>query len=138
MTSSLTSLAKEENLHEMLDFIEGIGVKLGLQEKSLFRLKLIAEEIIVNVIKYAYPAEEGSVTIQCETDPQKKIIVTVINSGIQFNPLEKESPDTAADADSRPIGGLGIFLTREMSDSVEYRYKDGKNILSFTLQIDND
>lgn len=138
MIYSFTYPATKEHFPEMLASIVKVGKDSGLEEKSLFKLKLIAEEILINVIKYAYPDGEGSLTIDSETEPQEKIIITVTNSGIPFNPLEKEPPDTTSGVEERPVGGLGIFLTRKMSDAVKYHYKDGKNILSFVLHIAHD
>ena len=38
-----------------------------------------------------------------------------------------------ASAEEREIGGLGIFMVRKMMDSMDYKYKDGHNVLTLTL-----
>ena len=50
--------------------------------------------------------------------------------GIPFDPTAREDPDRMAGAEERPIGGLGIFLTKKLMDAVAYEYRDGKNILT--------
>lgn len=133
MTENFLFHATEDNLQESLEFIKKMGVKTHLSHKVLFKLTLISEEIIVNIIKYAYPDTRGSVLIECETFYDEKLVVTIKNSGIPFNPLEKESPNTTLPLEARIVGGLGIFLAIKMSDMIEYQYKNGENILSFTL-----
>ena len=58
-----------------------------------------------------------------------------MDSGTPYNPLDNNEPDITLDAKDRPIGGLGIFLVKKNMDSVEYEYKDNKNILTMTKKI---
>ena len=61
----------------------------------------------------------------------KSLILTIElrDAGVPFNPLEKEYPDVTLDANERPIGGLGIYLCKQMMDSISYRYEEGNNVL---------
>jgi anti-sigma regulatory factor (Ser/Thr protein kinase) len=43
--------------------------------------------------------------------------------------------DVTLPAEERRIGGLGIFLIRQMMDSLEYRRHGGKNILVLNKKI---
>ncbi|MBQ2212287.1 MAG: ATP-binding protein, partial [Ruminococcus sp.] len=63
------------------------------------------------------------------------VIITFIDSGKPFNPLGQAHPDTAASAEERKIGGLGIFLVKKTMDMVEYEYKEGHNILKIKKQL---
>ena len=56
--------------------------------------------------------------------------MTFMDEGIPYNPLAKEDPDIALSVEDRPIGGLGIFMVKKSMDDMQYRYEDGKNILS--------
>lgn len=100
-----------------------------------FTLQLVVEEIVVNIVSYAYPVgKDGEVTIDVNKTPTA-IEISFSDRGVPFNPLEKEDPDTTLSAEERPIGGLGIFLVKQMMDSVSYRYEDGRNILTTTKNI---
>lgn len=100
-----------------------------------FTLQLVVEEIVVNIVSYAYPVgKDGEVTIDVNKTPTA-IEISFSDRGVPFNPLEKEDPDTTLSAEERPIGGLGIFLVKQMMDSVSYRYEDGHNILTTTKNI---
>ena len=57
------------------------------------------------------------------------VVMTFIDGGKPYNPLEKADPDTTLDIDERDIGGLGIFLVKKNVDEIAYEYADGKNIL---------
>lgn len=100
-----------------------------------FTLQLVVEEIVVNIVSYAYPVgKDGEVTIDVNKTPTA-IEISFSDRGVPFNPLEREDPDTTLSAEERPIGGLGIFLVKQMMDSVSYRYEDGHNILTTTKNI---
>ena len=57
---------------------------------------------------------------------------TVIDSGKPFDPTTVLEADTTLNAQDRPIGGLGILLTRKLMDSISYTRRDGQNVLSLT------
>lgn len=95
-----------------------------------FTLRLVLEELVVNVVNYAYgEGGDGPLDITVE-NRDDAIVITLTDQGVPFNPLEQEAPDTDLPPEERPIGGLGIFLVREMMDNVSYRYEDGHNILT--------
>ena len=81
---------------------------------------------------YAYDdGEEGTAVIRLKADPENKIIELVfIDSGQKYDPLAKEDPDITLNARKRSIGGLGIFMTKQVMDEISHEYKDGKNVLT--------
>ena len=63
------------------------------------------------------------------------VILTFIDSGIPYNPLDKADPDVTLSAEEREIGGLGIFLVKKLMDEVNYQYSEGQNILTLRKNI---
>lgn len=116
---------------EMTQFTDG----LGLSEKMCMNLKLALEEALSNVILYAYPDEKNKdITIRFEiTENLLKIVIT--DTGIPFDPNQKEMPDLTLPIHERPIGGLGIHLVREIMTDVEYIRKGDKNVLTMLKYI---
>lgn len=101
-----------------------------------FALQLAVEEVVVNIVNYAYPTDQsGELTITTALT-EASITITFADRGIPFNPLTQSPPDLTLTAEERPIGGLGIFLVREMMDEVDYRFCDGRNVLTITKHID--
>ena len=90
---------------------------------------------MVNAISYAYPeGKEGIVSVYADSD-RREVRFTIVDSGVPFDPTAVVPGDTRLDAQERPIGGLGILLTRRIMDSVSYSRKEGKNVLTLTKNI---
>ena len=86
-------------------------------------------------MNYAYPAgEAGSVDVYADSD-QKEVRFTVVDTGVPFDPTTVLSADTTLDVQNRPIGGLGILLTRKLTDAVSYAREQGRNVLTLTKSI---
>ncbi len=106
--------------------------------KELFTIHLVCEELVVNVVNYAYPAGTDS---YLNVEVEKKdgwLVLRFIDGGVAFNPLEREMPDVSLPLEERPIGGLGIFLTVQMMDEVSYERTGNKNILTVKKRISNE
>lgn len=95
-----------------------------------FKIELSIEEAVENVVQYAYEGGIGWLEVGTNLD-NKSLILTIElrDAGVPFNPLENADPDVTLGADERPIGGLGIYLCKQMMDSISYRYEDGNNVL---------
>ena len=116
-------------------FVKGFCEKLALDRKTAAGLRLALEEAVVNVINYAYPkGETGDITIYADSN-RKEVRFTVVDAGMAFDPTAALSADTTLDAQNRPIGGLGILLTRKLTDSVSYCRKGDNNVLALTKSI---
>lgn len=129
--------AKMELLPQMQKKIMDVVSCYVSDDKLLNRLKVCAEEILVNIIDYS---QSENLYISCEYLPDEKSIrFEFVDEGQPYNPLE-EKPDVDIDAgiDERGIGGLGIFLYTTIMDKVEYRFEDGKNHLVTIKKIPED
>lgn len=128
--------AELASLEPLQEFARQQAQTLGLPEENHLKLDLVIEEIVVNVFSYAYPDHIGDIEVECQRQQGPcRFCVTIRDWGTAFNPLEQEAPDTQLDCDERPIGGLGIFLAKEMTDSLSYRYTGEANevIIGFNL-----
>lgn len=120
-----------ENLQTVIDFATEHLENRDCPMKIVMQTELVIEEIFVNIASYAYKPETGSATfcIEFEENPNA-VLMTFIDNGKPYNPLEKIDPDTTLDIDERDVGGLGIFLVKKNVDEISYKYEEGKNILS--------
>ena len=123
--------AKEENLHKVQSFIEQRLEAADCPVKTIMQITLAAEEIFVNIAKYAYAPGTGDARVRVELrkNPGEARII-FIDSGIAYDPLKKADPDVRLSADERPIGGLGIYMVRQSMDDIHYEYRDGENRLT--------
>ena len=126
----ITIEAKTENLETVLDFVNEELEAAEIPMKIVMQIAISVEELFVNVAHYAYKPDIGNVTIRIDTDNETEVLVELEDSGIPFNPLEKEDADITKSAEEREIGGLGIFMVKKSMDKIEYRYENKKNILT--------
>ncbi len=122
--------AIEDALDTVQDFIREKLLKYNCDKKPLLQIRLAVEEIFVNIISYAYKPGIGKAEIMCVVS-EDPLMVTLqfMDSGKPFDPLKADDADTSGAMFMEHEGGFGIHLVKNIMDSVEYEYKDGKNTL---------
>ena len=98
-------------------------------EKTVSQITLALEEVLVNIRSYAYTDKEAHEITVILSAGTAEFAAKIIDDGMAFNPLESKKPDITESLDARKVGGLGIFLVRNVMDGVEYKRENGKNIL---------
>lgn len=128
--------AKTDNLDQVLDFIRRTLEKQECPVRILGQIEVAAEEIFVNIARYAYETGVGDagIRVEVEQDPLR-VAITFMDHGVPYDPLQRENPDTTLSAEERQIGGLGIYMVKKSMDDVCYDYQDGKNILTIRKNL---
>ncbi len=134
-TKHLTLGNDVQQVPQLAAFVEEVAEGIGADASTTMNLNLAMEEAVVNIMNYAYP--EGTTgDIDIDADYRDDTLTFVIcDSGTPFDPTGNDEPDTTLSAEERPIGGLGIFLVQQLMDSVAYKRKDNKNILTLKKKI---
>ncbi|MBA2728132.1 MAG: ATP-binding protein [Parachlamydiaceae bacterium] len=135
-----TFSAALDELPVMLEFIRHEAQIVNFKEFEISKIILAAEEALVNVISYGYPDKSsGIIHINCSSDRDRGIDITIRDDGIPFNPLENFDslhyiPDHNSEhtIDHRKIGGIGRLVIFHIMDNVSYQREGNFNIL--TLQ----
>ena len=124
-----------QQIPQLASFVESIADLARMDVGTAMSLNLALEEAVANVIQYAYPAgSDGLVDIEAIICPgELKLIIS--DSGVPFDPTAAPEVDITLSAEERPIGGLGIFLVRQIMDTVSYLRAEGKNILTMTKKL---
>lgn len=96
-----------------------------------FQIKLALEELAINVVNYAYGADDEEHGIELDMVSEKdSIVIELADRGKPFDPLtEAPDPDVTSPIESRPVGGLGVHFAKTLMDDVEYRRESGRNRL---------
>jgi len=82
------------------------GIELGLKEAM--SVGMIANELVMNAIKYAFPGGlRGRVRLTMERSPENDIIVTVEDDGVGMEEHE-----------ARREGSLGAMIVRALADGI--------------------
>ena len=117
-------------INRLAKFVEELGEELNLTPDLVFNLNLVLEEAVTNVILYAYSKEEQQEIILTVQKSDKNLIFVLTDNGKEFDPTQAPDADITLSAEERQIGGLGIFLIRQIMDKVEYQRIEGKNVLT--------
>jgi len=126
--------AKVENYEVCAVFIEEQLEAAGFDLKLTLKVITACEEIIVNVMNYAYTDGEGDLVIAFD-DGSDFIRITFIDGGKPFNPFEEPEINVNLSLDERNIGGLGILMVKKLMDDVHYEYKDKQNVLTIMKKL---
>ncbi len=118
---------------DILNYLMSSEIVRGFSEDLQFKIRLCAEEIVDNIISYAYD-DDGFIELLIHFE-DGVFTMTFKDIGIEFNPLAKPDPNVDLPVEERPVGGLGIFLCKQMMDEVSYEYKDNMNILSLSIKV---
>ena len=116
-------------------FIDELGEKMNLTPELIFNLNLVLEEAVSNVILYAYGEEKHKEISLMANMSDGNLVFVLTDSGKVFDPTKVPDADITLSAEEREIGGLGIFLIRQIMDKVDYQRIGGKNVLTMRKQL---
>lgn len=129
-------VADKNVLPNVFEFVNKELKKNNCDEKSIMQINLAVEEIFINIAKYAYNGKVGKCSLTMQFRNNDEVIIFFEDNGIPFNPLEKGDPDVTLSAKERNIGGLGIYITKQIMDNATYSYEDSKNILTIIKKFE--
>lgn len=137
MGETKTFQANMSELDAMKEYLLEQADVYFTDKKFRLRLEISLEEILVNIINYAYPGGNGTVELRFHYERvPKKMCFDISDSGRPYNPLKnKKEFDMETDLKDREIGGLGIFLYTKIMDTVSYEYKNNKNCLHICKKL---
>ena len=100
------------------------------------KIEVAIDEILTNISLHAYAPGSGNIDIDYSLDDHSRLFTVVItDEGVAFDPLEKEDPDVSLSEKERPIGGLGIYIVKNVMDEVTYSRVGNKNVLTLKKVI---
>jgi serine/threonine-protein kinase RsbW len=119
------------NIPEVSTRLEEAMQAAGFTSEAILDTQLAVEEAITNVIVHGYQGPGGKIDISCQSR-DNRVEVRIIDASPRFDPRSIPEPDINAGVEERQIGGLGIYLIRQVMDAISYQYENGRNVL--TLQ----
>ena len=123
-------------LEKVAHFIEELGEELGLSMELQMNLNLVMEEMVSNVIFYAYPqGVEEEIELLAKSDG-KELTFVLSDKGREFDPTMKDDADPNVNPAERDLGGMGIFIVKNIMNEVTYQRLEGKNLLTMKKGIE--
>ena len=122
MRQQIEVAANTTGLAQLMSFSDMAERALPLLDEQCFVMRLTIEEIATNIIKYGYSGDPaGPIQVECWCE-HGELHVVIRDRGTPFDPHSAPAPDLVADLAQRKIGGLGLFLVRELADELIYRH----------------
>ena len=101
--------------------------------RSGYAVNLAMEELVVNVIRYAY-LDDDEHTIDVGLGViNEQIVLELRDAGRPFDPREPPAHDP--DADDLDVGGLGLILVLDLVDALTYRRENDRNHVQVCIQL---
>lgn len=117
-------------LNRLVAFLETLEKEWNLPPAFIPPVNLALEEALSNVIFYAFEkGSENEIRLDFRLE-DKAMTIVLTDEGKPYDPTQKEDPDINLSVEERPIGGLGIFLIRQIMDEVTYNRAGHKNQLT--------
>ncbi len=137
LSHSLTLPARMASFDAFMAFVRQTAESLNIRAPVISKFELAAEELLVNVVHYAYAGSDapGDIEMRCGMAAPDMFCMEVRDKGAPFNPLQAGTPDLSGSMDERPVGGLGIFLVRELADRLDYYREENTNTIVFCKSI---
>ncbi|MDF2716835.1 MAG: ATP-binding protein [Paenibacillus sp.] len=132
---SLTLRNELRELETLRLFLEDSARTFCFDERLQYRLNLICDELVTNIISYGYDenAEVGSRIEVILSNSPECLDILISDDGIAFNPLNRQEPDLNAGIEERRIGGLGIHFVKTLTTTAVYERQGLRNILRLTI-----
>ena len=125
-------LAEIERINtEFTQFAEERGLAAGVAQKVCIAF----DDLLNNIISYAFDDdEEHHIEIDISVTA-KRLVITVADDGVPFNPFDQVGPDTSLSLEERDIGGLGVLLVTELMDQCSYQRRRDSNVVTLIMNL---
>lgn len=116
--------AEISEISSITDFVDDILIKNFCQKKVISTINIVIDEIMSNIIHYS---KSDSLIVGCAVI-ENRVSLRFKDFGVPYDPTNSETPDITLPAIERKTGGLGIYMTKKLTDSFVYEYLDNCNI----------
>lgn len=135
MRKELTLKNHVDELQRVASFVDEIAAEMMLSDEMHMNLGLVLDEMVSNVIFYAYPpGTDATIDLMAESDGQS-LTFLISDQGREFDPTQSETNDMEVNPAERPLGGMGIFIVKNIMNHVSYERLDGRNLLTLKKNI---
>lgn len=128
--------ARFDQLEIVRQFTTQAAADAGLDERSICSVEMAVDEACSNIIEHAYEGiKDGEIECTCECDTESFTVI-LRDHGRAFDILKVPAPDLDASLEERQVGGLGIYLMRQLMDEVQYDHLgEAGNVLTMVKRL---
>jgi serine/threonine-protein kinase RsbW len=119
------------NLHDYLTVageVERFCAENGLPKAVSFKVRLVLEEMVLNLIDHATGSRTDRIDVRIELEGGRVVLVLEDDSD-PFDPRSAPAFDKTRPLEERGPRGMGIHLVRSMSEAIAYERIGPRNLL---------
>lgn len=127
---------RSEDLAAVETMLDRLAERMRLPRETMSQIRIVCDEVLANVITHGF-RDDGEHDIEVSVEStERRLVLTVSDDGVPFDPLGAPLPDTSGSLEERPVGGLGIHLVRHLVDQMTYERRGGRNLLTVVKTYD--
>lgn len=128
--NTLVTDASKGTMADVMAFIEKYMEANGIDMAMNSKIMVVVDELYSNIINYS----QATYAVVKLADLDDRLMISFHDNGTYYNPMLKDDPDITLSAKERQIGGLGIYIVKNMAKDVKYTRVAGKNIIDVVLE----
>jgi anti-sigma regulatory factor (Ser/Thr protein kinase) len=134
MGMTLQLPARMASLAQAMALLEDHCGAQGVDAADTLRLSLVLEELYTNTVQHGHGGDcDEPVCLGCQVEPEH-LVLDYVDQAPPFDPRIQAMAQVLPKVEDRPIGGLGLMLVGQLSESLDYRYEQGRNRLKVRLR----
>jgi anti-sigma regulatory factor (Ser/Thr protein kinase) len=128
--------SKIDDLEQMNFTVKGFLEACDIVDQTIFKVNLILEELITNIIKYGFECKDKKydILIYLSLKIKNKVYLRIEDSGREFNPLSAPPPEIDVSIEEMQVGGLGIHLVKNIISDMDYQRLGDVNVQQIWLK----
>ncbi len=127
--------ADSGQLPGLLRFLQAFWRAEHLPPAESLPFELALEEVFVNVATHGTPAQAAPAVELSLAVADGSVSLAIEDDGPAFDPLSLPAPDVGAGLEQRRVGGLGVYLVRQLMDEVRYERRGTRNRLCMSRRL---
>ena len=124
-------LATPEAISDLTGRIMAFLEEQRVDGRATHHVAMVVEELVTNLGTHGNCRDKPA-KVRLTVEPAQ-VKGEIVDTGPSFDPREAPDPDVDASVEDRPIGGLGLYLVRQLASSLEYSHRNGENSTTFTI-----
>ena len=140
MSSTLSVTGHLDELETISRWLDATTKAWDISGSVTFNLHLCCEELVSNAVRHGIGTDTQAhntqdhllIRLSAQTETLQ---LDIEDRGPPFDPTAVDEPVMPDNLESARIGGLGIHLARQFSDSMSYERIDGTNRISLTFKV---
>jgi sigma-B regulation protein RsbU (phosphoserine phosphatase) len=133
----LTIRNELKEIDSVIESFEAFSAQSEIPMPVVLKINMALDELLNNIVSYAFP-EGGEHVIMIHAErTADRLLVTVEDDGLPFNPFARSDVDTSLSLEQREIGGLGIHLVKNIMDDVSYKRRKNRNDVTLIMKLED-